>query len=201
MESSGGLEEWMWGECDITWAKSDNKLQEVNPLYSYFQKLSKQCEAFMAGVARLMDGTEDADDDMDTLVKSVSLCGEILATRDNLERATKVLNKLPQEVDGLQLNQNDAQGKDKGKGRASDSADVEQCYTRDCERLAFDHIPFPQESGRYTNYNFVSLVDSTARSSRNPKDRLHMTKELAVMATSLPPGIWVRVDEVRNDVM
>ena len=26
-------------------------------------------------------------------------------------------------------------------------------------------------------------------------------KELAVMATSLPPGVWVRVDEVRNDAM
>ncbi|KAJ8508783.1 hypothetical protein ONZ45_g8975 [Pleurotus djamor] len=30
---------------------------------------------------------------------------------------------------------------------------------------------------------------------------MHLVKELAVMATSLPPGIWVRVDETRNDVL
>ena len=50
-------------------------------------------------------------------------------------------------------------------------------------------------------YKYASELEQTANATRNPKDRLHLVKELAVMATSLAPGVWVRVDEVRNDAM
>ncbi len=53
----------------------------------------------------------------------------------------------------------------------------------------------------YPTYKYGPELARTANATRNPKDRLHLVKELAVMATSLPPGVWVRVDEVRNDAM
>ena len=53
----------------------------------------------------------------------------------------------------------------------------------------------------YADYNFTTTLEQTQDRTRNAKDRLHLIKELAVMATSLPPGVWVRVDEIRNDAM
>jgi baculoviral IAP repeat-containing protein 6 len=98
------------------------------------------------------------------------------------------------------------EGNGKGKGR-DPALDMEKAYSNDCERLAFQYVDTLSNRGirgfglDYANYNFVSQLKQTASATRNPKDRLHLIKELAVMATCLPPGVWVRVDEVRNDAM
>ena len=42
---------------------------------------------------------------------------------------------------------------------------------------------------------------ASASGTRAPAARLRLLKELAVMATSLPLGVWVRADEVRNDAL
>ena len=104
-------------------------------------------------------------------------------------------------------------GKGKGKATApaesgiqASSFDLEKEYIAACEKLSFDYVSMgsegPGSSGLvYKTYNFATLLQQTQNSTRIPRNRIHFAKELAVMATSLPPGIWVRVDEVRNDAM
>lgn len=203
LASSGGLEEWMWGDAEIKWAEStDGTIIKAQPLYAYFQKLTKQSEAFLAGASQLLEsGGEDAE--VESMVQSLSLCGEIIATRDGLERAMQVLNKGPQAGNPEHVEPASTHTKGKLKGKGHDpSIDIEREYAAECERLAFAHVPFPQAAnGTYTTFNYARELQQTANATRNPKDRLHLVKELAVTATSLPTGIWVRVDEVRNDAM
>ncbi|KAJ2923057.1 hypothetical protein H1R20_g14039, partial [Candolleomyces eurysporus] len=102
-----------------------------------------------------------------------------------------------------------------GKGKAVEPAiqtsapDMEKEYSLACEKLSFDYVSLANPDSQnkfgggleYSGYNFADQLRQTQNATRNPKDRIHFAKELAVMATSLPPGIWVRVDEVRNDAM
>ncbi|KAJ3814448.1 hypothetical protein F5876DRAFT_32959 [Lentinula aff. lateritia] len=200
-DKSQGIEQWMWEECEIEWEKgTGGKLERAPPLYEYFKKLSKQSEAFLAGASRLMETEENLEE----IIRAISLCGDIIAARDDIERAISVL--------GVSSDTNGGSEEDKsiskGKGKA-ESVELEQAYSLACERLAFRHIPLDSPDlgkGKATGlhfdaFNYATAVASSQNGTRNPKDRLHLVKELAVLATSLPPGIWVRVDEVRNDVI
>jgi baculoviral IAP repeat-containing protein 6 len=190
MERSSGLEDWMWEDGEITWEKDKRGVIEQDPpLYDHFKKLTKQCEAFMAGAQHMMDDG-DGDDGDDETIRAVSLCGDIIAARDDMERAMSVLGR--------------ESGRDvapaspsKGKGKNRDPAiDMEKAYSQACETLSFKHIEID-----LSQYNYHNELKATESATRTPKNRLHLIKELATMATSLPPGIWVRVDEVRNDAM
>ena len=206
MQSSGGLEEYLWGDCPITWATSEDKPIEATPIYHYFRKLSKQCETFLAGASRMLADTqgeiigEDAGEDMETTIKGTSLCGEIIAAREDLERAMQALGRDVKAWESSPASTNDEEAG--GKGKSVDPAiQMERQYRQMCERLAFQHLSFPRRGEQYVFYNYDTELQSSSSATRNPKDRLHLIKELAVMATSLPAGVWVRVDEVRNDAL
>ncbi|GBE77250.1 Baculoviral IAP repeat-containing protein [Sparassis crispa] len=209
IEKSCGLEEWMWGDAEIVWEKAkDSQLVKAPPLYVHFKKLTKQCETFLAGASSMFeDGAgQDAGDVTDTMVKATSLCGDIIVARDDIERAMTLLGKAPSTV--LQkaddMSQEDSKRR---KGKAPDpSIALERTYAQECERLAFRYVTLSQPSSNgdgfsYPEFRYAKELAVTASSTRNPKDRLHLIKELAVMATSLPVGVWVRVDEVRNDAI
>jgi baculoviral IAP repeat-containing protein 6 len=51
----------------------------------------------------------------------------------------------------------------------------------------------------YSYYN--NDISATVNSRRGHNSFVHLVKELAVLSTSLPPGIWMRVDETRIDVI
>jgi len=217
---SCGIEEWMQGEGEITWDQCKDKSGTMRPsrsppLYAHFKKLSKQCEAFLAGASQLMDGSgrndEDTEDIENTAIRAASLCGDIIAARDDIERAMKVMSKgdSAENTSGSEA-KDPSQGIGKGpaKGKNLDpTVEMERAYARACERLAFKHVTMSSEcdgntsDSQYREYNYARELAQTASMTRNPKDRLHLVKELAVMATCLPPGVWVRVDEVRNDAM
>lgn len=186
MEKSSGLEDWMWENGEILWEK-DKKgvIERAPPLYDHFKKLTKQSEAFLAGAMHMMQ-EGDGGDNEDETVKATSLCGDIIAARDDIERAMSVLGR------GANA---PPVGKGKGKDRDA-SIDVEKSYSEACESLAFKHVELD-----YSHYKYKGELKATENSTRTPKNRLHLVKELATMATSLPPGIFVRVDEVRNDVI
>lgn len=207
MARSCGLEDWMWGDGEIVWEtnNSDDTLVPAPPLYAHFKKLTKQCEAFLAGASNVLDGAGEGED-VEMMVRATSLCGDIIAVKDDIERAMVAMGKDPATI----LNERPATpGSDgsTGKGKGRDPAiDLERTYARECERLAFKHVSLSQPSAHgtgldYPNYNYSRELAQTANATRSPRDRLHLVKELAVMATSLPPGVWVRVDEVRNDAM
>ncbi|OCH95740.1 hypothetical protein OBBRIDRAFT_744889 [Obba rivulosa] len=212
LEKSCGLEEWMWGEGDIVWSSDkstgsgDKRLIPATPLYAHFKKLTKQCETFLAGANSVLGDADDHGDDAETVFKLTALCGDIIAARDDIERAMKVMGRDasastpigPENQTEIPL----PQCKDKGE----DSAVLERMYAQECEHLAFEHVTLskPSADGNglvYPTFAYAQELARTATATRNPKDRLHLVKELAVMATSLPPGVWVRVDEVRNDVI
>ena len=220
MSKSCGLEDWMWGEGEIVWEcnKDSNVPVSAPPLYAHFKKLTKQCETFLTGASSMLESGADGDggEVAEMAVKATSLCGDIIAARDDIERAMTVMGKdpaailrdpSPQDEETSETTEPTGKGKSSSKGKERDPAvDLERTYARECERLAFKYVTLSQPSSSgtgldYPSYNYAAMLKQTANATRNPKDRLHLVKELAVMATSLPPGVWVRVDEVRNDAM
>jgi hypothetical protein len=213
MDKSCDLESWMWGDGEITWNKNTRgDLEVVPPLYSYFKKLTKQSEAFLGGAMQMLGGgDEDGDDVDDTMIQGTSLCGDIIAARDALERAVALLglssSNLESNSPSTQVHgSNRLSNKGKGKGKDR-SIDIYKVYIDACERLALKHVSLwevPSNSDvdlKYTNYNFAQQLTQTQNATRLPQSRIHLVKELAVTATSLPAGVWVRVDEIRNDAM
>lgn len=209
MKKSGGIDEYLWGDTDITWETVDGRLVKAQPLYGYFQKLTKQCETFLAGANKMLEDSQDgqAGEDLEATIKSASLCSEIIVAQENLDRAMQALRRDPSALsasvsEDLAAPSVKQKGKGKNKGKNVDPAlEMERQYRQVCETLAFEHVAFPQTGQIYTTFNYNNELRDTARSTRTPKDRLHLIKELAVMATSLPSGVWVRVDEVRNDAL
>lgn len=151
---------------------------------------------------------EGGDDVEDTMIQGISLCGDIIAARDALKRAITLLglssSNLESDNEATQANQTRLSSKGKGIDR---SIDIDKVYIDPCERLAFKHVSLGEASSgngvglNYPNYNYAQQLTQTQNATRLPKSRLHLVKELAVTATSLPAGVWVRVDEVRNDAM
>ncbi|KAF8665441.1 hypothetical protein AX16_000460 [Volvariella volvacea WC 439] len=195
IKDSKGLEAWMWDETEIEWedAGSDENTASGPPIYHHFQRLTKQSQAFLSGASQSLETAEEPDE---TMIKGLSLCGEIIAANDTIERACTILENIANK----HSNSTSARS-DKGKGRAPAPRNLEAQYSQACEKTAFRYVLLHDDNGQYRDFNFIREIQTTQNSTRNPKDRLHLIKELAVMATSLPPGIWVRVDEVRNDVI
>ncbi|KAI0778812.1 hypothetical protein BD413DRAFT_660998 [Trametes elegans] len=193
------------GEGEIIWEKDSDSggLVSAPPLYAHFKKLAKQCEAFLAGASKMLETATDGEE-AETLLKATSLCGDFIAAKEDIERAMTIMGKDPSAINSHShsldteaspdTTQGTSSGKDKGKGRDL-AVDLERRYAQECERLAFQH------GLEYAEYYYSKELTKTANATRNPRDRLHLVKELAVMATSLPPGVWVRVDEVRNDAL
>lgn len=224
MAKSCGIEEWMWGNGDITWeVNKEGSIERAPPLYDHFKKLTRQCQAFLAGASQMIDGPqnelEDGTNGIDeTMVEAMSLCGDMIVARDDIEKAMTVLSKgfsSSSTGEGCESHLTISSSQRKGKGRDG-GVDMEKLYAQECERLAFAHVMLAdaedltsskgknQSSGSglsYASHYFSKDLEQTQSATRNPRNRFHLAKELAVMATSLPPGVWVRVDEVRNDAM
>ena len=208
-----GLEDWMWGDGEITWTKNaSGELEIAVPLYSYFKKLTKQSEAFQSGAMQMLsDGQGDEEDVEETMIEGTSLCGDIIAARDDLERAIAFLGQPSATTDrdnrpsgAGAASSRQTRTSNKGKGRAISAIEIDNKYLEACEKLAFKHVSLADNTNSglvYSSFNYAQNLTQTQTSTRNPKNRLHLLKELAVTATSLPAGVWVRVDEVRNDAM
>ncbi|KZV61607.1 hypothetical protein PENSPDRAFT_643229 [Peniophora sp. CONT] len=223
-----GLGAWMDEEDnnrDIDWtckpaspSKGKGKRKDTGPpqyergvaLYSHFKKLTRQCETFLASADQLMDGSGSEEEEL--AIKATSLCGDVIAARDDLERAMTVLGRSMQDPEppaaesepgGSRSTRSSTAHGGKGKG-VDESVEMERQYTRECERLAFAHTTLSDSSdigGLRFPFYYNGEVRESASSTRTPKNRLHLIKELSTIATSLPPGVFMRVDEVRNDVI
>jgi len=202
--TSCGIQEWMWQTGDIVWSQdSFGQLEVSPPLYTYFKKLTRQSESFLTGVTNMLGEEQDQADIEETIIQAASLCGDIIAARDDLERAINILGEPsptpPMELDTQVKSSSCTKNSGKGKGRIL-AIEFDKVYAETCERLAFEYVPLA-EGTSYTSYNYAQQLETSQGSTRLPQNRLHLLKELATTSTSLPPGIWVRVDEVRNDAM
>ncbi|EFI28700.1 ubiquitinating enzyme [Coprinopsis cinerea okayama7 len=221
ISQSPGLGAWMRDEGEIVWQRdSTGAIELAPPLLEHFKKLTKQSETFLQAASQQL-GDDGGGDEEGGLIDGLSLCGDIIAGRDDIARAMGIIGSFGSsegdedvDVDVPQATNSNGvttRGRGKGKGKGKQKAppnteafDVEKGYISACEKLAFEHTALGTDGPDglvYANYNYFGQLKATQNQTRIPKDRLHLAKELAVMATSLPPGIWVRVDEVRNDAI
>ena len=189
---SCGVSSFIRGDGEVVWDRDEEgDVVRTAPLYKHFEKLTKQCEAYLTGMSSI-DG-----DIGETGIREMSLCGDIIAAKEDLDRCLTVMGT------ALGPDENKA-GKQAGKG-PSDCEELDKSYERACGDLAFKHVTLSEDRPAggliYRTFHYRGMVETSSNETRIPKDRLHILKELAVMGTGLPPGIWVRVDEVRNDVM
>jgi baculoviral IAP repeat-containing protein 6 len=203
--TSCGIQEWMWQTGDIVWSEDSSGQLVVNPpLYTYFKKLTRQSESFLAGAMSMLGEEQDQTEFEETIIQAASLCGDIIAARDDLERAINILGEspstLPMEPE-TQVKRHYSPTKKSRNGKATALAiEFDTVYAEACERLAFEYVSLADGTS-YASYNYARELETSQTSTRLPQNRLHLLKELATTSTSLPPGIWVRVDEVRNDAM
>ena len=189
---SCGIYSFIRGDGEVVWDRDEEGgVVRTAPLYNHFEKLTKQCEAYLTGMSNIVG------DIGETGIKEMSLCGDIIAAKENLDRCLKVMGTI------LEPGENKA-GQQPVKG-PPDSEELDKSYERACGELAFRHVALSEDGSTgglvYRTFHYRGMVESSFNETRIPKDRLYILKELAVMGTGLPPGIWVRVDEVRNDVM
>ncbi|KAF9654435.1 hypothetical protein BDM02DRAFT_3196787 [Thelephora ganbajun] len=189
---SCGIDSFIRGDGEVIWERDeDGGIVRAAPLYNHFDKLTKQCEAYLTGMSSI------AGDIGEIGIKEMSLCGDTIAAKEDLDRCLAVIGT----ISDLDENKVDEQ-----TGKApSNGEELDKAYERECEELAFKYVMLAEDGPTgglvYRAFHYRGMVEASSNDTRIPKDRLHILKELAVMGTGLPPGIWVRVDEVRNDVI
>ncbi|KDQ09441.1 hypothetical protein BOTBODRAFT_642580 [Botryobasidium botryosum FD-172 SS1] len=218
---SDGIDAWMTKSGEIEWERqADGSTGEARsplaglvqrpPLYEHFKKLTRQCEAFTAGASHLVDdhGNEEGPAPEEDVVSTLGICMTIISTKEAIERAIGAWQRHGRG----DMDDSAASVTSKGKGKSRDTVvSTEAAYIAAWEKLAFAYLELPRvplypatvvaTSPAIRSYSYTNEVQSTSSSTRIPKQRFHLVKELGVMSTSLPVGIWVRVDEVRNDAI
>ncbi|KAF8323801.1 hypothetical protein DL93DRAFT_2123554 [Clavulina sp. PMI_390] len=215
--TSAGLDEFVWGTgpLELEAIKQPSRKKKAAaasttsdgdgrgpPLYEFFTKLVRLCDAFLSLVAHDNGGNDDETEEH--TVQAQALCLAIIQAKDDIARAIENWKR------GHGVSSTDTGSETaatpKGKQKLVDpKVLMERDYAIACEKLCFAHVPLSSDDSRgglsYPTHAYAEDLRSTASSTRIPKKRLHLIKELSGMATSLPPGIWIRVDEVRNDVI
>ncbi|GAA6007783.1 uncharacterized protein JCM10292_005433 [Rhodotorula paludigena] len=176
-------------------------------LYSLLKKLTVQAEAFRRAAT---SGTfEDAD------VALVGICGDFATAGERFRALEGVWAERcgggsggrdgVAERNGTEGKNGKGKSKGKGKGKAHEWS--EQDWIRACGELAYQTAEIGVDGGgsdggkTFLSHHYHREIASTASSRRPHNSFVHLAKELAVLSTSLPPGIWVRVDEARIDVI
>ncbi|KAF9502216.1 hypothetical protein BDN71DRAFT_1500362 [Pleurotus eryngii] len=110
----------------------------------------------------------------EAMMQMTSLCGDIIAARDDIQRTMAALGS-EAEVDEV-----------------PEPEPIVETPDVDIDKPG--KLAVGEDNGRssleYSSFNFNAALSSSSNGIRIPKDRMHLVKELAVMATSLPPGIW-----------
>ncbi|GAA5932431.1 hypothetical protein JCM1841_000579 [Sporobolomyces salmonicolor] len=228
---SEGLGKWLRGEGDIVWertkpavvagtiqGKGRGKKRKVDeeasvelgelilasPLFSLLKKLTIQAEAFRKAAL-----TGEFDDDDAALV---GICGDFVSAGERCASLSKLWmahqdrEKSPREGGHAKAAEPVINGRLKGKGKEKEASGwTEKDYVKACAALAYQTVEMsvdsPEGGKTFPTHHYKRDIDDTASSRRPHNSFVHLAKELAVLSTSLPPGIWLRVDEARVDVL
>ena len=206
---SEGIGKWMAGEGEIEWTREAAPVVKttkrkakgppptsarpvlpvllVTPLFSLFSSLIQQATAFRK-LAGSSDGAFGAEDSA-----LLGICGDICDTGEKCKRTLAVWEQI-QERERVVVVEN-------GKGKEVSADDYASfcrlhSYSQDVSLSATtdDKITWP-------THKYAKEITSIAQSRRGNVAFVHLVKELAVLSTSLPSGIFVRVDESRIDVI
>jgi Ubiquitin-conjugating enzyme len=173
--STEGLEEIMSGRGTKVRKQisqgSDADNAKLPSLLELMDKLGRQAETFVKNSAGLNTAeTYFAD--------SISLSQGIIHIR-------KVLHDEAQKVGG-----------NKSASATSSPKSREEIYKRDCLQLCYDEFP---PTAANTPFSYFAEASSLYSLPVNPRRTITLAKELCTMATSLPPGIFVRSAPNRPD--
>ncbi|BGP35026.1 hypothetical protein JCM10296v2_006856 [Rhodotorula toruloides] len=167
------------------------------PLYTHLGKLLRQASAFRK--AAISGDFDDSD------AALIGICGDFVTAGERFKQTKKVWGDMHGRnhggaVDGRRV---EGKGQGKGKGKGKEREWTEADYVKACEALAYDSVNLAIENDKgevtYPTHYYNRDILTSANSRRT--NFAHLAKELAVLSTSLPPGIWVRVDETRVDVI
>ena len=179
IECTDGLERIISGDgqlvkkrdCSSSSRRPDNGNEDAiaPPLLELMENLCKQAETFYKATENVSVNSVD-----ENIANSINLCKSIIGVRKLLQstaRRTGRLNSIS----------------------TSQQIDESQAYRVACAELAYDE--FPQS----INVLFHFRATAQALRTANPRRTITLAKELSTMATSLPPGIFVRSMPNRPD--
>ncbi|KAI9663407.1 MAG: hypothetical protein M1829_006099 [Trizodia sp. TS-e1964] len=161
-------------------------------LFSLFEKLVRQARVILKGFGQAqLIGDNDEDD-----VKTMGICLEVLNVFEGIgsivEQPKKPVPKVAESNE--RVTRSGANIKGKKRAIIESIEELRQRRIKMHQDLSFDYIPSFAE----THYHFTTIKAL----QHSPKGRLmHLSKELATLATSLPEGIFLRVCDDRPDVM
>ncbi|EMS18111.1 baculoviral IAP repeat-containing protein 6 (apollon) [Rhodotorula toruloides NP11] len=161
------------------------------PLYTHLGKLLRQASAFRK--AAISGDFDDSD------AALIGICGDFVTAGERFRQTEKVW----EDMHGRDLGGAVVEGSGEGKGKGKEREWTEADYVKACEALAYDsvNLAIVNDKGEITYPNHYYNRDILASANSRRTNFAHLAKELAVLSTSLPPGIWVRVDETRVDVI
>jgi hypothetical protein len=163
-------------------AVSPAKLQYGPPLLPLFEKLVTQARIFRKTAASNYESLQFDDDEMST--KAVGLCGDLVDLWDIITLS----------IQDLENSRQTDEDSDKSKGK---QPETEVTLKDHLKRLAFAEYDILGPGNTLHPYAYSREVNALGGRSLNPKRTLTLAKELATMSTSLPDGIYVRVQPDR----
>ncbi|GAA5879634.1 hypothetical protein JCM1840_000594 [Sporobolomyces johnsonii] len=228
---SEGLGKWLKGEGDVVWERTKpavvagtgqgkgrgkkrkadeeapvelGELVLASPLFSLLKKLTIQAEAFRK--AALTGEFDDNDAALIGICGDFVSAGERCATLSKLWKAHQDREKSTGEGGHEKAEEPVINGRLKGKGKEKEASGwTEKDYVKACAALAYQTVELsvdsPEGGKTFPTHHYKRDIDGTTSSRRPHNSFVHLAKELAVLSTSLPPGIWLRVDEARVDVI
>lgn len=177
IESTDGLARIISGQGQVFKVKKDRSLgngsnedDKAPPLLDLMENLEKQAETFYKTAGKAAMNSADRN-----AINSVNLCRSIIAVRQLLQATARKTGRL-QSASNLPQ-----------KSGGMDS------YRHACAEVAYDEFP----PSIPTPFGFSQRAQSLK--SVNPRRTITLAKELSTMATSLPPGIFVRSAPNRPD--
>jgi Ubiquitin-conjugating enzyme len=168
--STDGLEEMICRQgqrikkCEVNGNRDHPEKATLPPLLELLDKLGRQAETFLKA-----SGTLNLADNY--VVNSINLCQSILEIRKLLHHSARQRKSTNSAI------------------AASSPGSREEAYKRACLQLCYDEFPTSALDSPFT-YN--SEANSLVSTSIHPRRTVTLAKELCTMATSLPPGIFVR---------
>jgi hypothetical protein len=160
--------------------KETAKLQYGPPLLNLFEKLVTQARIFRKTAASNYQSLQ-FDDDGEMSTKAVGLCGDLVELWD-------VITLSIQDLENSRKPDQGEPSTPKGK-QPETKVDLPEYL----KKLAYAEYDILGADNKLHPFAYTREVESLGSQSLNPKRTLTLAKELATMSTSLPEGIFVRV--------
>ncbi|KAF3931114.1 hypothetical protein ABW20_dc0108015 [Dactylellina cionopaga] len=188
----------------------------AQPIIQSFEKLVKQCQAFMSNASRVV--TNEQDEETERLL---AFCIDVDSTAIKLKRQAGFLQKKKDQSRPVSASKNShlaSLSQDmlshplfsmmsvRRLTGSLDPLDIPLGTKQECKEALTSHLQFKFSTSVATTHcganpgmNFGSTAHA-AGSAPNPGRMKRLIKELTVLSTTLPPGIFVRVQEDRPDL-